>query len=83
MVQRDKLIQRLKSKPTDFTFDELETLLGFLGYHRSDKGHTSGSRIVFTSDLHGRIMLHRPHPSNVLKRYQIKLLLQLEREELI
>lgn len=27
MGQKEKLIQRLKSKPKDFTFDEAETLL--------------------------------------------------------
>ena len=34
--QKEKLIKRLKSKPRDFTFDEAETLLGYLDYKRSD-----------------------------------------------
>ena len=32
MGQKEKLIQRLKSKPKDFTFDEAETLLRYLSY---------------------------------------------------
>ena len=32
MGQKEKLIQRLKSKPKDFTFEEAETLLKYFGY---------------------------------------------------
>ena len=35
MGQKEKLIQRLKAKPKDFTFDEAEALLGYLSYIRS------------------------------------------------
>ena len=84
MGQKDKLIQRLKSKPKDFTFDEAETLLKYLKYTRSDKGKTSGSRVIFTNDEHGSILLHKPHPQKELKAYQIKQLLEiLEQEDLI
>ena len=83
MGQKDKLIQRLKSKPKDFTFDEAETLLKYLKYTISDKGKTSGSRVIFTNDEHGSILLHKPHPQKELKVYQIKQLLEiLEQEEL-
>ena len=37
MGQKEKLIQRLKSKPKDFTFDDAETLLKYLDYVRSNK----------------------------------------------
>ena len=33
--------------PTDFTFDELERLLKIFGYEKSNKGKTSGSRIIY------------------------------------
>lgn len=49
MGQKEKLIQRLKSRPKDFTFQEAETLLEYLDYKRSNKGKTSGSRVVFES----------------------------------
>ena len=85
MGQKDKLIRKLKSIPRDFTFDEAESLLGYLTYHRSNKGKTSGSRVMFTSDEHdAKIMLHKPHPGKELLEYQVKQLIeQLEQEGLI
>ena len=84
MGQKEKLIQRLKSKPKDFTFDEAETLLGYLSYVRSNKGKTSGSRVMFISEEHEAILLHKPHPQKELKAYQIKqLIVILEQEGLI
>ena len=47
MSKKQKLINRLKTKPKDMTFNELETLMSSLGYSRSNKGKTSGSRIKF------------------------------------
>ena len=62
MGQKEKLIQKLKSKPKDFTFDEAETLLKYLNYVRSNKGKTSGSRVMFINEDHEAILLHKPHP---------------------
>ncbi|MEG0513981.1 MAG: type II toxin-antitoxin system HicA family toxin [Clostridia bacterium] len=69
------------SKPKDFTFDEAETLLLFLGYTHSDKGRTSGSRVMFVSDNHPPILLHKPHPRNGLLSYQVKQLLDMLKQE--
>ena len=78
------MIQKLKSKPKDFTFDEAETLLQYLDYFRSNKGKTSGSRVVFVSREYGSILLHKPHPQKELKAYQIAQLIEtLEQEGLI
>ena len=52
MGQKEKLIQQLKSKPKDFTFNDAETLLNYLDYVRSNKGKTSGSRVVFVNENH-------------------------------
>lgn len=38
MGQKEKLIQRLKTKPKDFTFDDAKTLLKYLDYICSNKG---------------------------------------------
>ena len=81
MGQKEKLIRRLKSKPRDFTFDEAETLLGYLSYRRSDKGKTSGSRVAFVSDGHAPILLHKPHPRKELLEYQVKQLLDILEQE--
>lgn len=82
MGKKEKLIERLKSKPKDFTFDEAETLLGYFSYFRSNKGKTSGSRVLFArSDGVSPILLHKPHPGNELKGYQIQQLLDVLRQE--
>lgn len=85
MGKKEKLIAHLKSNPSDFTFDDAETLLGMLGYVRSDKGRTSGSRVMFTNAANQtRIMLHRPHPRKELLSYQVRQLVEeLEQEGLI
>lgn len=84
MGQKEKLIQRLKSKPKDFTFEEAETLLKYFDYIRSNKGRTSGSRVIFTNADRGSILLHKPHPRKELLTYQIKQLLDvLEQEGLL
>jgi len=84
MGQKEKLIRRLKSRPKDFTFDEAETLLNYLDYRRSNKGKTSGSRLMFVSAEHPPILLHKPHPRKELLEYQIRQLVDvLEQEELI
>ena len=81
MSKKEKLIKRLKMRPADFTISELETLLDGFGYMRQDKGRTSGSRIIYICDDHPPIMLHRPHPGNELKRYQINQVIDLFEQE--
>ena len=84
MGQKDKLIQKLKAKPVDFTFEEAESLLGYLGYSRSNKGRTSGSRVMFSSRQYAPVLLHKPHPRKELLPYQVKQLVEiLEQEGLI
>ena len=84
MGQKEKLIERLKSRPKDFTFEEAETLLRYFGYNRSDKGRTSGSRVMFVSPEHPPILLHKPHPRKELLAYQVKQLIEaLEQEGLL
>lgn len=84
MGKKEKLIERLKSKPKDFTFEEMQTLLEYLDYERSDKGRTSGSAVAFVANGRTPIMLHKPHPRNELKMYQIKDIIdKLTKEGLI
>ena len=85
MGQKEKLIRKLKSNPKDFTFDEAETLPGFFTYHRSNKGKTSGSRVMFISkEYQTKILLHKPHSRKELLEYQIKQLIEtLEQEGLL
>ena len=62
MGQKEKLIERLKSKPKTFTFDDAESLL-------------------FVSEEHPPIMMHRPHPRKELLEYQVKQLIQILEQE--
>ena len=72
MSKKEKLKRRLTSGPKDFTYQELVTLLTSMGYIEDQKGKTSGSRVCFIQETSKHIIsIHRPHPSNVLKRYQI------------
>lgn len=75
MGTKDKLKDRLLRQPSDFTFDELERLLTNLGYVKSNKGKTSGYRIVYKDELGHPIMLHKPHPGNIIKGYAMKQIL--------
>lgn len=82
MGRKDKLIARLKSRPKDFTFEEAETLLGYLSYERSNKGKTSGSRVMFVNkERQLQILLHKPHPRKELLAYQVQQLLDVLQEE--
>jgi len=78
--KKEKLIARLKNIPKDFTFEEMETLLSALGFEKSNKGKTSGSRVKFMKD-DIPIILHKPHPRKELLEYQIKQILEILEEE--
>ncbi len=77
MSKKDKLIQRLRSKPKDFTYEELKTLLSYLGFNENNKGNTSGSKVEFKDYLNRKIRLHKPHPSKILKQYKINEIIEL------
>ena len=83
MGKKEKLIERLKSTPKDFTFNDLRSVLESLGFEMSNKGKTSGSRVkFFKGDT--AIIMHKPHPRKELLEYQVKQVLEvLEREKLI
>lgn len=73
MSREEKLIARLKLLPNDFTYTEARVLAKRFGYTEKDKGRTSGSRVLFWRESDGRkILLHKPHPSDVMKKYAVK-----------
>jgi hypothetical protein len=69
---KDKLRERFLKMPSDFTFDEMQRLLEGYGYVKSNKGKTSGSRLIFKNGDKRPIMLHKPHPGNIVKGYAMK-----------
>ena len=72
--KNEKLVERFKQLPKDFTFDELEKLLSIYGYVKCNKGKTSGSRIMFEHKSQNNILIHKPHPGNVVKGYALKII---------
>lgn len=81
MSKLEKEIKKLQSKPKDFTYDEAKVLLNKLGFIENNKGKTSGSRVVFRNiELNKKIILHKPHPNNILKSYQVDQILNLLEE---
>jgi len=77
MSKRDKLIERLLNRPSDFEYYEVKTLLTQLGYREEQRGRTSGSRVAFINNESNHIIrLHKPHPGNLLKKYQIEQLIE-------
>jgi hypothetical protein len=74
MTRQEKLLNRFVSRPTDFTYNGLIRLLRGFGY---EKLQGSGSRAVFRNkEIGHNIKMHKPHPGNVLKRYQIDLIIK-------
>lgn len=58
--------------PSDFHFNEVVTLFGHFGYKEMKTGKTSGSRIKFINNENAQIKFHKPHPSGIMKSYQLK-----------
>jgi predicted RNA binding protein YcfA (HicA-like mRNA interferase family) len=72
MSKQEKLLERFLSIPADFTWDELKKVLAALGYLEMAKGKTAGSRKKFVHKDGNLILLHKPHPSNIVKKYALK-----------
>lgn len=81
MGRRDKLIARLKSRPKNFTWDEMVRLLEGFGYREAKAGETGGSRRRFVHPTAPVIALHKPHPGNVVKAYVVEEVLRVLTEE--
>ena len=75
MSRAAKLLQRFLRKPKDFSYGELARLLRAFGYVEASAGRSGGSRVAFMNpDTRDVIRLHRPHPANTMKTYQLELI---------
>lgn len=72
MSRKDKAVERLLSIPSDLTWDELVKALTTFGFSEITKGKTAGSRRKFVNADSDFILLHKPHPANVVKKYALK-----------
>jgi len=80
MSQIEKLIARLLSYPKDFTWDELVKILNYFGFKELKTAKTGGSRRRFANESKSIISLHKPHPKDILKRYQIEDIIKMLEE---
>ena len=81
MSRKEKLVNRLRSRPKDFTWNELQRLLEGLGYEPAKQGKTGGSRRCFVHQTAATVTLHKPHPSNIIKMYVIDDVLNVLKQE--
>ena len=82
MSKKDKMVARLMSRPKDYSYDELVSLLGAFGMSECNKGKTSGSRVMFSDEEGERVLrVHKPHPRNELPGYQIKQIIEFLSQE--
>lgn len=80
-----KILDRIINNSSTVTYSELSYVLSRVGYQEVKIGKTSGSRVAFYNQSKKLLIrLHKPHPSNELKDYQIKLIkAHLEQNNLI
>ena len=81
MSRREKLIDRLVSRPTDFKWEEatgLMTACGFEKVKKSGSGKRGGGshRRFYNAEHDVYVRISKPHPRNILKRYQIDDLIE-------
>lgn len=85
MSKLQKILDRIINNSSTVTYSELSYVLSRVGYQEVKIGKTSGSRVAFYNQSKKLLIrLHKPHPSNELKDYQIKLIkAHLEQNNLI
>lgn len=79
MGKAEKALKRLESKPSDYTWSELVSVMNSLGYEM--KTNAGSSRKFIHPITKATLMLHEPHPSSILKAYQIRAVLAFLKQE--
>ena len=72
MSKKEKLLKKFTEvlPKSNLTYDELKTLLESLGYQKIEG---SGSRVKFFNEaIRDLILLHKPHPGNILNKATIR-----------
>lgn len=73
MSKSEKLLERLKSVPADFTWNELVVVLSSFGY--SECSGDGSRRFFLNKDSGHKIRLHKPHPGIIVKKYALRQVL--------
>lgn len=81
MSKFEKAKERILSIPTDYTYSEGKMLLMHMSFIEYKKGKTSGSRVKFYRETDNKvILLHKPHPGDVMKVAAVKMLVEYLKE---
>jgi hypothetical protein len=72
--KKQKLLDKLRSKPVDFTWGEAESLMKACNF-RLHKNNGS-ARMFLHEGTRTKVRLHEPHPEKVLKPYMVDVLLE-------
>ncbi len=77
-----KALARLKTRPKDFSWKELQTIMAHFGYQELKGG---GSRRKFVHpESRVTVSLHEPHPSPIIKMYALDIVIEhLKQEDLL
>jgi hypothetical protein len=70
MSKHEKAIQRLLSRPKDFKWSELVSIMTGFGFEL-EKASGSSRKFILPS-TEATLFIHEPHPSKVLKPYQVR-----------
>lgn len=74
-----KALARLQSKPKDCSWDEFVTIMRMFGYDL--KKSSGSSRRFIHPDTKVLLFMHEPHPTKVLKAYQVRDALDFLKEQ--
>lgn len=69
MSKKEKLINRFKTIPADFTWDETIRLMSYVQF---EKIEGDGSRVKFKNADNIVIDIHKPHPGSIVKKYALR-----------
>jgi hypothetical protein len=70
MAKIEKFLRRLSSKPADFEWSELKAIMLHFGFELKTTGG-SGRKFIHRETRAAHV-IHEPHPSKVLKAYQVR-----------
>ena len=70
MAKIEKTLRRLSSRPVDFEWNELKAIMQHFGFELKTTGG-SGRKFIHP-ETRAAHFIHEPHPSKVLKAYQVR-----------
>jgi len=77
--KHEKALRRIASRPKDFTWQELVSLMTGLSF-TIEKAGGSGRKFV-RAETGAVLFIHEPHPDRTLKAYQVKDAIDLLKRE--